>query len=83
MLTWKQIREVIEAAHPVHPVSDDTRLTYLMVHQDSISYGLVGQGGFSASVRDIHGWVNPEKNAPILPAACPSGVAQEKPLTKL
>jgi len=64
MLTWKQIKEVMETAHPIHPVTDDTRLTYLMVHANNISFGLVGQDGFAAEVNNIHGWVKKEKTCP-------------------
>jgi len=55
MLTWAEIKEVIEGTHPIHPVRDDTRLTFLMVCGSAVSYGLVadGPGGFVAEVRDL------------------------------
>lgn len=73
MLTWKQIKQVIEQAHPAHSVDDSTRLTYLMVHANNISFGLVGQDGFCAEINNIHGWVKPDKTqSPAVPVNQPA-----------
>ena len=48
MLTWKQIKESVERGHPLHQVKEGDLLTYLIVHMDTVAFGVVGQDGFVA-----------------------------------
>lgn len=48
MLTWKEIKESVERNHPIHKVKDNDLLTYLIVHMDTVAFGVVGQDGFVA-----------------------------------
>lgn len=65
MLTWKDIKQAVETGHPIHRVTNEDQLTYLMVHLDSIAFGVVGQDGFASAQHFIREEITGDKK-PVL-----------------
>lgn len=49
MLTWKEIKTAVETGNEIHPIKETDTLTYLLVHLDTVCFGVVGQDGFATA----------------------------------
>jgi hypothetical protein len=50
VLTWKEIKASIENDHPEHKVKNDDLLTYVIVHFNTVAFGIVGDDGVAAHI---------------------------------
>ena len=65
MLTWKQIKQAVEKDNPIYQIQDDDLLTYVVVHMDSVGFGVVGQDGFVAHANYNNAKLTQTQNLPV------------------